>query len=212
MHFQPSAKRREKTKHPCIWRSHGKDCPRGQDAQGRWKGRCDGRCSYLLRFRPGGRGSPEVSRAYDRPEDAEKAKLALRDHARGRHEHESDADCPLCQEATPKRDRPTLKAYVLDWLGRDLRKLGMRPQTRDEYDRLLHTYALSYFDAHTRLAEIDTRAIQGFVDWLCRQPARGRKKKGTLSDASVGNALGALRSVLADAAREGEIRHNRARG
>jgi integrase len=96
----------------------------------------------------------------------------------------------------------------LDWLRRDLRKLGLRPQTRDEYDRLLHTYALSYFEAHTRLAEIDTRAIQGFVDWLCRQPARGRKKKGTLSDASVGNALGALRSVLADAAREGEIRHN----
>jgi hypothetical protein len=94
-----------------IWRSHRKGCPRHEDA-GRWMGRCDRRCSYLLRFRPGGRGSPEVSRAYDRLEDAEKAKLALRDHARGRHEHESDEDCPLCQEATPKRDRPTLKAYV----------------------------------------------------------------------------------------------------
>ena len=97
---------------------------------------------------------------------------------------------------------------MLEWLGRDLRKLGLRPQTRDEYDRLLHTYALSYFDAPTRLAEIDTRAVQGFVDWLCRQPNRRPKAKGTLSDKSVNNVLGALRSVLADAAREGEIRHN----
>lgn len=192
-----------------IWRTHRKGCPR-HERDGGWKGRCDGRRSYLLRFRPGGRGSPEVSRAYDRLEDAEKAKLALRDHARGRHEHAAEVEhCPLCQERAPKRVRRTLKSYALDWLGRDLRLLGIREQTRDEYERLLNTYALSYFDTSMLLSEIDTRAVQGYVDWLCKQPnRRGRKAKGTLSDDAVRNALTPLRSMLAQAVREGEISHN----
>lgn len=59
--------------------------------------------------------------------------------------------------------------------GRD----AVREQTREEYRRLLTTFALSYFSTELRLADIDRRALQGFISWLTDRPG----PKGRLSDA-----------------------------
>jgi integrase len=104
-------------------------------------------------------------------------------------------------EASEKRRGPTLHAYALAWVaghagsGRD----AVREQTREEYRRLLATFALAYFSPTLRLADIDRRALQGFVSWLTDRPGR----RGRLSDRSIRNALTPLRLCLEAGAREG---------
>jgi hypothetical protein len=52
---------------------------------------------------------------------------------------------------------------------------AVREQTRVEYRRLLTTFALSYFSTELRLADIDRRALQGFISWLTDRPGpKGR--------------------------------------
>lgn len=90
-------------------------------------------------------------------------------------------------EARDERRGPTLHAYALVWVarhagsGRD----AVREQTRVEYQRLLATFALSYFPASVRLADLDRRVVQGFISWLTDRPG----PKGRLSDRSIPNAL-----------------------
>ena len=112
-------------------------------------------------------------------------------------------------EAQEQRRGPTLHDYALKWVtghagsGHD----SVREQTREEYRRLLATFALSYFPADLRLAELDRRALQGFIGWLTDRPGR----HGRLSDRSVRNALTPLRRCLDAAAHEGLIDSDLAR-
>lgn len=106
-------------------------------------------------------------------------------------------------EAREERRGPTLHAYALAWVarhagsGRDT----VCEQTREEYRRLLATYALCYFAQDIRLADIDRRALQGFIGWVTDRPGR----RGRLSDRSIRNALTPLRMCLEAAAAEGHL-------
>jgi integrase len=112
-------------------------------------------------------------------------------------------------EAREQRRGPTLHDYALRWAtghagsGHD----SVREQTREEYRRLLATFALSYFPADVRLADLNRRALQGFIGWLTDRPGR----RGRLSDRSVRNALTPLRRCLDAAAHEGLIDSDLAR-
>jgi integrase len=112
-------------------------------------------------------------------------------------------------EASEERRGPTLHAYAPALVarhagsGRDT----VREQTREEYRRLLATFALSYFPASLRLADIDRRALQGFIGWLTDRPGR----RGRLSDRSIRNALTPLRLCLEAGAREGLLDSDLAR-
>lgn len=107
----------------------------------------------------------------------------------------------LAREAEARAERlgPTLHAYALAWVGahRGLGHDTVSEATRREYRRLLITFALRYFPAHTHLAELDRAALQGFVSWL----AAYRGPRGRLSDRSITNAVVPLRLCLASAER-----------
>lgn len=79
---------------------------------------------------------------------------------------------------------------------------SVRERTREEYNRLLVTFALAYFETDVRLCDLDRRALQGFISWLTDQPGR---KGARLSDRSIRNALTPLRMCLQAAATEGLI-------
>jgi len=106
-------------------------------------------------------------------------------------------------EASEQRRGPTLHDYVLRWVARHAGSGHdrVREQIREEYRRLLATFALSYFPADLRLADLDRRALQGFIGWLTDRPGR----RGRLSDRSIRNALTPLRRCLDAAAGEGLI-------
>jgi integrase len=145
---------------------------------------------YVFSYRGGGAQRWESCRTLD---EARRAKAARStDVARG--------------EFSPLH-RVTLREYALDWIERyqGTGRRGFRPETQDEYRRLLDRYALRYFPQRTLLSELEPRAIAGFIGWLTRQPS---KHGGALSDRSVRNALGPLAACLATARREGLIRHN----
>jgi integrase len=108
-------------------------------------------------------------------------------------------------EAREARRGPTLHAYALAWTrkhagcGHD----AVREQTRVEYQRLLATYALGYFAQDIRLADLDRRALQGFIGWLTDRPGRTGPR---LSDRSIRNALTPLRLCIEAAAAEGLVK------
>ncbi|MFI5005591.1 MAG: tyrosine-type recombinase/integrase [Solirubrobacterales bacterium] len=106
-------------------------------------------------------------------------------------------------EARELRRGPTLHDYALRWVARHAGSGhdSVREQTREEYRRLLATFALSYFPADVRLGDLDRRALQGFIGWLTDRPGR----RGRLSDRSIRNALTPLRRCLDAAAGEGLI-------
>jgi integrase len=106
-------------------------------------------------------------------------------------------------EAQEQRRGPTLHDYALRWVARHAGSGHdtVREQTREEYRRLLATFALSYFPADVRLADLDRRALQGFIGWLTDRPGR----RGRLSDRSIRNAMTPLRRCLDVAAGEGLI-------
>lgn len=93
--------------------------------------------------------------------------------------------------------------YALAWVG-TYRGSGhdtVNEATRREYRRLLVTFALRYFPAELRLAELDHEALQGFVSWLIAY----RGERGRLSDRSIRNAVAPLRLCLLCAAEEGLV-------
>jgi integrase len=106
-------------------------------------------------------------------------------------------------EAREQRRGPTLHDYALRWVARHAGSGHdtVREQTREEYRRLLATFALSYFPVDVRLADLDRRALQGFIGWLTDRPGR----RGRLSDRSIRNAMTPLRRCLDVAAGEGLI-------
>ncbi len=106
-------------------------------------------------------------------------------------------------EAATQRRGPILHDYALRWAdtyrgrGHD----AIRGQTREEYRRLLITYALHYFGPAVRLGELDRRTLQGFIGWIVDQTG----PKGRLSDRSIRNAVTPLRACLRSAATEGLV-------
>jgi len=109
-------------------------------------------------------------------------------------------------ERAAVRRGPTLQAYALDWVddyaGRRAHD-AINDRTRREYRRLLITYAFEFFDADTRLADIDDRAAHAFVEWLCRHPGPDGRR---LTDRSLHNAVMPPRACLRHAASAGLIR------
>lgn len=103
-------------------------------------------------------------------------------------------------EERATRAGPLLHEYALAWVG----AYGgsghdtVNEATRREYRRLLVTFALRYFPAGLRLAELDHEALQGFVSWLIVY----RGERGRLSDRSIRNAVAPLRLCLLAAAEE----------
>jgi integrase len=107
------------------------------------------------------------------------------------------------------RSRVTLYDFANEWIDRyqGRGRRGFRPNTRDEYRRLLEQYTLRYFPAKRRLTEITPSEVAGFVAWLCNEEKQG----AALSDSTVRNALTPLRACLATAVREGLLRSNPSR-
>jgi hypothetical protein len=109
----------------------------------------------------------------------------------------------LARDAEDREQRrgPTVHSFALGWLdhytgsGRD----SVRENTRQEYRRLLETFALRYFDGKVRVRDLDRAALQGFADWLTARSGRD----GRLSDRAVTNALTPLRLVLGAAVASG---------
>jgi integrase len=115
-------------------------------------------------------------------------------------------------EARSLRLGPTLHDYALAWVGvhGGLARDSIKGQTREEYRRLLITFALRYFSTDIRLSELDRRAVQGFVGWLVTQPGR----RGRLTDRSVHNAATPLRLCPRErrSRRIGRRRHRKRHG
>jgi integrase len=113
-------------------------------------------------------------------------------------------------EARSQRLGPTLHDYALAWVSNHggLARDSIKEQTREEYRRLLRTFALRYFSADIRLSELDRRSVQGFVGWLVAQPG----KRGRLTDRSVHNAATPLRLCLASAEAEELVKDGATKG
>lgn len=85
---------------------------------------------------------------------------------------------------------------------------GFRDQTREEYRRLIRTYARRYFSARLKLVDVSPYLLARFVDWLCDEEVQGRR----LSDKTIANIVIPLRTALKTAVREGLVRHNPSQG
>jgi integrase len=111
----------------------------------------------------------------------------------------------LAREAEERAERggPLLHEHMLAWVGayNGSGHDSVNEATRREYRRLLVTFALRYFSAELRLAELDREAPQGFVSWLIAY----RGERGRLSDRSIRNAVAPLRLCLLAAAEEGLV-------
>jgi integrase len=109
------------------------------------------------------------------------------------------------------RSKITLRGYLSEWIdhyqgnGRN----GFREGTRIEYRRLLDASAHRYFGERLRLVDVTPLHIAEFVRWLA-DPAKQNGRR--YSDSSIANHLVPLRSALANAKRDGLIRHNPADG
>jgi integrase len=108
-------------------------------------------------------------------------------------------------DSAPERAITFLK-FLDEWVERyrGQGRRGFRDQTREEYRRLIRTYAHRYFSARLKLADVNPYLLARFVDWLCDEEAQGR----LLSDKTIANIAIPLRTALKTATREGLIRHN----
>ena len=113
-------------------------------------------------------------------------------------------------EERTERAGPNLHSHALEWVesyagaGHD----SVCEATRREYRRLLITFALHYFSAETRLAELDRESLQGFITWLTHY----RGERGRLCDRSIRNAVAPLRLCLLAAAEDGLVKREVIRG
>ncbi len=112
-------------------------------------------------------------------------------------------------ESAPERAITFLK-FLDEWVERyrGQGRRGFRDQTREEYRRLIRTYAHSYFSARLKLVEVSPYLLARFVDWLCEEEAQGRR----LSDKTIANIVIPLQTALKTAVREGLVRHNPSQG
>ena len=194
-----SPRKLERTSTPGIYRRHRRDC--GRD------GRCD--CSYVVVQNNKAETFATKAEAREGKNRAQRRAKLSRSHAAGLHREDFREACPDCERELEQRRQtePNFHTFALDWVERyqGTGRKGYREETRDEDRRLLRRYALKYFSPDLRVTEIGPREIAGFVDWLVKQPSR---RRGTLSDSSVRNALQPVSACLATARREGVIAHN----
>jgi integrase len=191
-----------KTSTPGIYRRHGKDCDRA--------GRCE--CAYVVVYD----GKTGTFRAMDEAREGKRlaqrqARLA-KAHRKGVHGADPKDECPLCVQEQAERDReadarPLLHTYAREWVERyqGTGRRGFREETRAEYRTLLNAYALRFFPADTRLADVRPKHVSEFIAWLVKQPGRNGR---TLHDKTIRNALGPLRACMATAKREGDVPDN----
>lgn len=148
---------------------------------------------YVSVFRSAGRQRKRHARTY---EEAKRIK----------RESETDRDRGELQERTTIGFLRYDDEWVERYRGQGRR--GFRESTREEYRRLIRTYAHRHFPRKRKLADVSTYALARFMDWLADEEEQGKR----LSDHTIANAVIPLRAALATAKREGLIRHNPAQG
>lgn len=148
---------------------------------------------YVCVFRVAGRQRKRHARTYD----------AAR---RLKREGETDRDRGQLQEFTAIAFLRYLDEWVERYRGQGRR--GFRENTREDYRRLIKSYAHPYFPDRLRLTDVTTYKLARFVDWLADEDEQGKR----LADATVANIVIPLRAALATARREGLIHHNPAQG
>jgi integrase len=123
-----------------------------------------------------------------------------------KREREADRDRGEWQERTTI----TLRAFLAEWVEtyQGNGRTGFRENTRAEYRRLLDAYAHRYFGERLRLVDVTPRHMALWVSHLADEVKQGR----TLSDSTIRNIVMPVRAALADAKRQGMIRHNPADG
>lgn len=123
-----------------------------------------------------------------------------------KRESETDRDRGELQEPTTTAFLRYLDEWVERYRGQGRR--GFRENTRDEYRRLIASYARPYFSSRLKLADVTTFQLARFVDWLADEDEQSKR----LSDATIANIVIPLRAALSTAKREGLIRHNPSQG
>jgi integrase len=123
-----------------------------------------------------------------------------------KRESETDRDRGELQEPTTIGFLRFLDEWVERYRGQGRR--GFRENTRDEYRRLIASYARPYFSSKLKLADMTTFQLARFVDWLADEDEQGKR----LSDATIANIVIVPRAALSTAQREGLIRHNPGQG
>src|ERR1700679_1292591 len=148
---------------------------------------------YVCVFRSAGKQRKRHARTYE----------AAR---RIKRESETDRDRGELQE----RATITFLGYLDEWVERyrGQGRRGFRENTRDEYRRLIATYAHSYFPRKLKLTDVSTYTLARHLDWLADEEEQGK----CLGDRTIANVTMPLRAAMATARREGLIRHNPAQG
>jgi integrase len=123
-----------------------------------------------------------------------------------KRESDTDRDRGELQEPTTIAFLPFLDEWVERYRGQGRR--GFRENTRDEYRRLIASYARPYFSFKLKLVEVSAFQLARFVDWLADSDEQGKR----LSDSTIANIVIPLRAALMTANREGLIRHNPSQG
>ncbi len=123
-----------------------------------------------------------------------------------KRESETDRDRGELQEPTTIAFLSFLDEWVERYRGQGRR--GFRENTRDEYRRLIASYARPYFSSKLKLIDVTTFQLARFVDWLADADEQGKR----LSDSTIANIVNPLRAALTTANREGLIRHNPSQG
>jgi integrase len=137
--------------------------------------------SYVLTYRVGGKQRKESCRTL---EEARKKKAA----------RQAAIDAGEFQEKT----RVTFADFAREWVERyQGRGRGFRESTRDDYRRLLNTYAIPYFDGRLRrkLSAVQPRDIANFVGWLCDAKAQAEHQY----ELDRGRALAVVRERIEEA-------------
>lgn len=137
---------------------------------------------------------------------------------RKRHARTYEAARQIKRESETDRDRGELQeratitflGYLDEWVERyrGQGRRGFRENTRDEYRRLIVSYAHRYFPRKLKLIDMSTYTLARYLDWLADEEEQGKR----LGDRTIANATMPLRAALATAKREGLIRHNPAQG
>ena len=126
---------------------------------------------------------------------------------RKKREQDTDRDRGELQDRTT-----TIKflKFLDDWVERyrGQGRRGFRDHTRDEYRRLICTYAHPFFSSRLRLVDVTPYRLARFVDWLCDEDAQGKR----LTDKTIANIVIPLKTALRTAEREGLIRSNPSQG
>lgn len=148
---------------------------------------------YVVVYRAGGKQRKEAARTLAEARAIRSARTA--DDARGEFQ---------------ARSAITLRDYLAEWIDRyqGSGRRGFREGTRDEYRRLLDTFAHRYFGERLRLVDVTPHHLAQYIAWLADEGRQGRR----LADETIANATNPVRAALGTAKAEGLLRYNPADG